>query len=488
MKTYLQTFIITFLLFANTFVFSQNTLKKEMKQYAEQISATDIESFVSEMVDPKYKGRLGGTPEYMEIAKWSAQYFKEWGLTPIGDDNSFFQYFNRPYCDVIDVGEVVLNFNGKKIQLTAKTDYYPGANSASGIAESELVFVGYGITNNEAGYDDYAKIDVKNKIVLILNGVPYKGKDAQLRADWTFFNSHAYKYSNALQHGAIGALLIDMMAAPSTPLLENFRYASISNDVANDILAYQQSSIKEIENKISDCMCPHSFPLDMTVVIRSNTQCYEEGITANVVGFIEGNDPNLKDEIIIVGAHLDGQGSLGFLLPSALDNASGVANVMAVAKHASALKGNIKRSILFILFGAEECGLIGSLHYADNPIFPLENTMLMINLDMVGNGTGIAVWGGKSYPEEFQLFEKVNEQYIGRKFTGSDNRTVFGRPRTDGMVFLMRGIPTVHLGITDATQPVYYHSHKDVKELLSYDTMEDVARFLYLSLFYIANK
>ncbi len=488
MTTHFKIFTFCFLLLASNFTFSQNQPNKQILRKADKISAKDIKSFVSEMVKPEYKGRLGGSPEYMEIAKWSAKYFKKWGLKPVGDNNSYFQYFDRPYCDVLDVGEVSITYNNKKTNLIAKTDYYPGANCEAGIAEGELIFVGYGITNPELGYDDYKNIDVKGKIVLILNDVPYKGKDAKTVADWTHYNSHTHKYTNAHAHGAKGALLIDMKAAPSIPLLPDFRYATISNEAANNILENCNKNVKDLESQISECMCPNSFSMNMTAKIQSNTKCFDEGLSANVVGLIEGNDPILKNEIIIVGAHLDGQGSLGFLLPSALDNASGTADVMAVAKAASALKGNIKRSILFILFGAEECGLIGSLHYADNPIYPLNNTILMLNLDMVGNGTGIGVWGGKSYPDFYKIFEMVNEEYIKLSFAGSENSKVFGRPRTDGMVFLMRDIPTIHLGITNATQPVYYHSYKDTKDLLSYNTMEQISKFLYLSLYYLANK
>ena len=155
----------------------------------------------------------------------------------------------------------------RSINLTAKTDYYPGANCEAGIAEGELVFVGYGITNPELGYDDYKNIDVRGKIVLILNDVPYKGKDAKTAADWTHYNSHTHKYTNAHAHGSKGDLLIDMKAAPSIPLLTDFRYATISNEAANKF-GKLNKNVKDLESQISECMCPN-FSMNMTAKIQS---------------------------------------------------------------------------------------------------------------------------------------------------------------------------------------------------------------------------
>jgi hypothetical protein len=145
------------------------------------------------------------------------------------------------------------------------------------------------------------------------------------------------------------------------------------------------------------------------VTIVADTKYFPTGNRATWLDLIEGSDPVLKDEVIIVGAHLDGQGYLGELFPSALDNASGVADIMGAAKALAQSETKPKRSILFILIGGEECGLYGSKFYADNPIFPIGKTVFMINLDMVGNGTGFFVSSGKSYPEIYRHFENANQ-------------------------------------------------------------------------------
>ncbi len=442
---------------------------------------------MNEMVDPKYKGRLAGSPEYMDVAHWAADLMKEWGIDPLGDNGSYFQYFNRSWCYVIDEGHVILYNGNETLVLKVKDEYYPGANSFNGTVKARLVFAGHGITAPELKYDDYENIDVKGKIVLIAGDVPYKGKNSDTTALWTFYNSHRYKYTNAYEHGAAGVLLVDMMASPGTPHYDNFYYASVSSNVSQYIFETMNLNYDSVTSGISKTMLPSSFETGFQAEIHSETECFQEGPTANVIGYIEGNDPELKDEYIIIGAHLDGQGSLGFLLPGALDNASGVACVLETARALAKMKGNMKRSVMIILFGGEECGLLGSLWYADHPFIPLENIVMMFNLDMVGNGTGLAAWGAQSYPDFLKHFENNNLEYIHRNFKSSENKPVQGRPRTDGLVFLMHDIPTIHFGITDREFPVYYHSYKDTDNLLSYKTMEDAAKLLFLAVFGIAN-
>jgi hypothetical protein len=439
------------------------------------------------MVKPEYKGRLAGSPEYMKIAQWTAGLFDEWGIQPAGDNGGFFQYFDRPWCDVKGYGHVKLFRQNEERSLIVKEEYYPGANPDIGIVRASLVFAGHGITFPEMGYDDYEGVDVKGKIVLIAGDVPYKGKDADTAAMWTFYNSHRYKYGNAYERGAAGVLLVDMLASPGTPYFDKFYYASVHKDVAARIFEKEGKNYDSVIAGISSEMKPFSFETAYEVEILTEVECFDSGVTANVIGYIEGNDPKLKHEHIIIGAHLDGQGYLGFLLPGALDNASGVADVLAAAKALVQMKGKMKRSILIILFGGEECGLLGSIHYTETPKMPLEDITLMVNLDMVGNGTGLGVWGGKSYPELLKHFEEHNEKFIHRPFRSTENRPVRGRPRTDGLVFLMLDIPTVHFGITDREFPLYYHSHKDTDDLLSWETMEDAAKLLFLSVFSMAN-
>ena len=230
-----------------------------------------------------------------------------------------------------------------------------------------------------------------------------------------------------------------------------------------------------------------ALPENQKVTISAKTKNFPDAKSCNVVGMIEGSDPDLKDEVIIVGGHLDGQGYLGELFPGALDNASGVADILGAAKALSNSEIKPKRSVLFILIGGEECGLYGSDYYAKNPLFPIDKTVFMINLDMVGNGTGFFLGDAKSYPEIYSHFESANQNYIHRKMDASEWKKNYGRPRSDASNFENAGIKTISLYTSGSVFPVYYHHPLDKTNVLTPEIMEDAAKLLYLGILGVAN-
>jgi Zn-dependent M28 family amino/carboxypeptidase len=139
-----------------------------------------------------------------------------------------------------------------------------------------------------------------------------------------------------------------------------------------------------------------------------------------------------------------------------------VADIMGAAKALAQSEVKPKRSVLFILIGGEECGLYGSKFYAENPIFPIEKTVFMINLDMVGNGTGFFVSSGKSYPEIYSHFEsgQITLTCTG-KMDASEWRKSYGRPRSDAANFENAGIKTLSLWTRNSVFPIYYHHPND---------------------------
>jgi Zn-dependent M28 family amino/carboxypeptidase len=160
---------------------------------------------------------------------------------------------------------------------------------------------------------------------------------------------------------------------------------------------------------------------------------------------------------------------------------------MAAAKALAQSEVKPKRSVLFILIGGEECGLYGSKFYADHPLFPIEKTVFMINLDMVGNGTGFYISSGKSYPGIYSHFEKANQNYLHRKMEASEWRKSYSRPRSDAANFENAGIKTLSLWTSGGVFPVYYHHPKDKTDVLTPEIMEDAAKLLYLGILGVAN-
>ena len=215
------------------------------------ISSHEILDFAKELSSEKYKGRLSGSPEYLQAAEWCASKFKEWGVQPANND-SYFQYFPNEYSKVFSEGSVTYSAEpGAKINLNFPEDYYPGSNSASGTVSGELVYVGHGITAPELGYDDYENVDVEGKIVLMESGIPYSKNDSTL-SDWTPYAYHRYKFRNAVKHGAAGLLYIGKIANPNTVNLDGFVYAHIIEEVADRIFADAGKDYKTVRKELSE--------------------------------------------------------------------------------------------------------------------------------------------------------------------------------------------------------------------------------------------
>lgn len=482
-------FLTGLILFTVLFLsgFSQTTDTEKILKTFHSVSSHDLLTIVEELASEKYKGRLSGSPEYLQAAEWCATKFKEWGVQP-AHNGSYFQYFPNEYSKVFSVGSVIYSpETSQEINLNFPEDYYPGSNSASGKVSGNLVYVGHGITAPELGYDDYENVNVKGKIILMESGIPYVKNDTILE-EWTPYAYHRYKFRNAVKHGAAGLLYIGKIANPNTVHLDGFVYAHISEEIARQIFLDAGKDYKTVKTELSEQKIPSfAFPEKQRVTITAETQYFPNAKSCNVVGLIEGSDPVLKEEVIIVGGHLDGQGYLGEVFPSALDNASGVADILGAAKALAQSEIKPKRSILFILLGGEECGLYGSKFYVENPLFPVEKTTMMINLDMVGNGTGFFVSNGKSFPELFSHFEAANENYLHREMAASEQRKNYGRPRSDASLFENAGIPTFSLWTRNSVHPVYYHDPRDTPEVLTPEIMEDAAKLLYLGVLGVAN-
>jgi Zn-dependent M28 family amino/carboxypeptidase len=195
----------------------------------------------------------------------------------------------------------------------------------------------------------------------------------------------------------------------------------------------------------------------------------------------------LKDEAIILGAHLDAVGSPGCLFPGALDNASGSVDILAAAKALAASEIKPSRSIIVAFFGGEECGLYGSKKCVETPVWQKDKVVCMVNLDMVGNGTGFFLANGKTFPGILKHFANANAKLLHRDFNSSEARANFGRPRTDGAIFEKAGYRTLHLYTTGTVKTVYYHHPLDNVDALTPEIMEDAAKLLYLGIMGLAN-
>jgi Peptidase family M28/PA domain len=494
MKRILTIFSIL-ILSASRLAFSQDDFESKLLKQFHSIRSEEMMTWIEKLCSPEFNGRLTGTPEFVASAEWVAGKLKEWGIKPAGDSVNYYQWFNFPYTVINDIGSLTLNLvqaDGSVIKknYSYPDDYYPGMNSGSGEITAEIVYVGYGVTAPELNYDDYKGIDVKGKIVLMNRDVPFTDPKNPEYKNWVGYCYHQYKLENAVKHAAAGMLYIDgAMANPNISYDPSIIVCGIGPQPLADIFAGLKTTNKEILDKITKTFKPLSFNTGKSFTIKANTTRHPEGKACNVIGMIEGNDPVLKNEAIIIGGHLDAVGRAGKVVNGALDNASGIVDIMGAAK-ALALSGiGLKRSVIFVFFGGEESGLIGSKLFTEKTSYTKDKTITFINLDMVGNGTGLSVSAGSPYPELLSYFVKANSQYVHRTIQTSAPvpGAYYGRPRSDGVIFSMTGYRTMEIGTTGWYKKVFYHLPGDDPDAVTIDIMEDVAKMIYVAITNMAN-
>ncbi len=470
------------------------TAEEQVMAAMHSISSLTLLDYVRELCSPKYEGRLTGTPGYNAAAKWATELMASWRIRPAGDNGTWLQSFPLPYTLVLPGAALSLTLpvgNGGSIvrPYVYEDDFFPGSTSDSGSVTAEVVYVGYGITAPELNYDEYQGVDVKGKIVLVEPEAPVTpGKDQAEFKRWRPYSFHDYKVRNARAHGAAGMLYDYHIANPNCEFVKGLLLTYVGRGVADDMFAGTGKDHGEVVERIRATKKPASFATGKTVTMKNVTEYHPEGTGANVAGFLEGSDPVLKNEVIVVGAHLDHLGKNDELMPGANDNASGAAVTLGVARALATSGLPLKRSVLFLLFGAEEQGVKGSEYYVAHPLVPNGEVRAFFNLESVGRGEKITAGSAKNFPQLWDYVDRNNRKYIHRVVNPTENANL-ARPRQDAAHFLWAGIPTISFGTFGAPPPPYaiYHTTKDTPDILTPEIMEDLARLVFLSVVDMAN-
>lgn len=455
------------------------------------ITSKDLMDYVIKQCDDKYEGRLTGTPGYQQCADWIAGEMKGWGVQPGGENGSWFQWFTIP-CTLVDpdcgLSLKVVQKDGSSISKNYKyvSEYFPGSTSGSGEITGEVVYAGYGISAPELGYDDYAGIDVKGKIILIERESPVgPNAGADKFNPWYEYSFHQYKLQNAVKHGAAGMLYnYGPLANPNNAYDRNFIYVHIGDSVIKDVFAGTGKDHRTILEKINSTLKPQSFNTKKTVTIRMATRHFPDGKGSNLIGVIKGSDPVLSNEAIIIGAHIDHLGKCYEIMPGANDNASAVAVMMGIAKAISTNMIQLKRTIIFIGFGSEEQALVGSRTYVSRPLMPLEKSVLL-NMDGVGAGTSYSASAGRDFPALWSFIDNANKDYVHRVVMPNSFPNL-GRPRLDAAIFLKAGVPSISFGSFGGA-PAPYHVPADDVDIINPEMMEDLAQMLFIAAVRMAN-
>jgi hypothetical protein len=444
---------------------------------------------VRELCLEKYGGRLTGTQGYDDAAAWVAGRLASWGLQPGGDNGTCFQEFPNPYTLVLPgaalaVQAAAADGSVRKTAYEIETDFFPGSTSGSGEISAEVVYVGYGITAPELGFDEYAGLDVKGKIVLVEVEVPIDpGKKPGEFTRWRPYSFHQYKMGNARAHGAAGVLYNYPIVNPNCAYFADLVWTAVGDKVVNDIFQGSGRDHDQVMKAIWKKRRPQSFATGRTVSLKSVTEHHAEGVGRNVIAYLPGSDPLLKNESVIVAAHLDHVGLNPSMMPGANDNASGVAVAMAVAGALAKFEPRPRRTVAFIFFGAEEQGVRGSEFYLQHVPSSLNKIKALINLDGVGRGKKIYALAAKNYPSLWKFFDRANGAPAGAAVEKEyfHNRA---RPRLDAARFMWAGIPTISFSAGDAPELPYptYHTRHDAPDILTPGIMVDLGRLIFSGL------
>ncbi len=465
------------------------------------ISSNTLMDYVRELASKKYGGRLTGTPEYNACADWVADLFKSWGLAPAGDEGTFFQSFPNPYTLVLPDCEVSMAVPLPNSKETTKKyyqyeeEFIPGGTSGTGEVTADVVYVGYGITAPELKYDDYKGVDVRGKIVLMEPEGPVSawGGDAETFKKWRPYTFHQYKFENAIKHGAKAFLYnYGPICNPNNSYRPDFLYAHVGEAVVNDVFAGTGKDHAAVLKAIQAGPKPQSFDTKKVFTVRTATIHHPEGVGRTVAAMLEGSDPALKDQVIILGGHLDHVGRCWTMFPGANDNATAVAVTLGTAEAMAKCAVKPKRSVLFLLFGAEEQAVNGSNYYVNTrPLVPLDKTVVYINMEAAGTGDRFHVSAGANFPKFYEYLKKADEKYVHRDIGASPNSNI-ARPRQDVAWFLWKGVPGVTVsaggaGNPNASKHPSYHNSYDNLSLVTPEIMEDMARMFLVSILDIAD-
>jgi aminopeptidase YwaD len=352
---------------------------------------------VRALAAPEMEGRASGTAGAERAAHYVAAQMQRLGLRPGGDAGTWEQAFTVPTGIRLGSVNALEVLAPARRALSLGRDFAPLPVSAEGRQEAELVFAGYGITAPDLGWDDYAGVEVRGRIVLVLEHEPRRADPAGpfRRPEAYHYIERSHKIINAREHGALAVLLV-VPGETRPPLTGHAQshgilVAAVTPAVADALLA--PIGLDSATRAIDAGPGPRSFAVPGARVALQVSLVRDRGRAANVVGILPGRDMRLRDEAVVIGAHYDhlgrgGQGSLapeatGHVHPGADDNASGVAAMLGLAR-AFVEAGGSARTLVFAAFAGEEMGLLGSAHYVRRPAHPLERTVLMLNLDMVG--------------------------------------------------------------------------------------------------------
>ncbi len=449
--------VILVVLFSANIVLSQNIDKVR----SNDITKEEIYEHIKYLASDKLEGRFPGTQGDFLARQYISNEFAKYGLIPKGD-SAYIQRFDMNNGVKMGKANVTRFYNNMGTMDVNATDFTPLGISATGKAKGDVVFAGYGINAPMLDYCDFKDADgnmvnVEGKVIVIMR---YSPTTMNLSDDkFAKFEELRTKIASFKEFKPAGVIVITPPINSTSSNLDilmdvGFDYVTqnaglpvinIKRGVIESFLKLGGYDLNKIQSDINSSLKPNCFEIKGLSVEFDVDLEKDIAKTGNVIGYLEGNDPVLKNEVIVVGGHFD---HLGYGGPNSMyrgkeklvhygadDNASGTAGVMEVAQKLASEKGKLKRSFLFLCFTGEEEGLIGSSYFVKSDEFKKYNVVAMINMDMVGrlkddklilNGTGTSPY----WVPEFELLNKkynFKASYSPDGFGPSDHSSFYGK-------------------------------------------------------------
>ncbi|MBB6611698.1 M28 family peptidase [Pontibacter sp. Tf4] len=525
MRNFKLYFLASCLLITGT-AFSQTIkVEKPVSKAMQKVQPAVIKAHIDYLADDKLLGRKPGTPGYQMAVDYVIDQFQKTGVAPAGENNTYLQTVRlRQATTNPNASITASNAAGERTELVIGTDAAISPNPVlpQVTIEAPLVFAGFGISAPDLGYDDYAGLDAKGKIVVVLRGAPEKFPNTVANYSMDLLTI----LQNAAAHGAVGVVV----AAPRVPNQPRGVYSVMTPDgkvgasrsyVSDDIkltatisfaalqkfFAQSGLDLKKTEASLRSGK-PASAPLQASISANYSS-AYQDIESYNVVGKITGTDPKLKDEYVVHSAHLDHVGvgrpiNGDSIYNGAHDNASGVASLLEIGRIYHHLKVKPKRSVLLVMVTAEEMGLLGSAYFANHPTVPASSMVANVNTDMptlIAPLLSVVPLGAQHSSLSKQVAQASSHLglTIEEDPEPEQNRFI----RSDQYSFVVKGVPALHIKYGNKTadgknnldetvkkwREVYYHKPQDNPDgIFDYDAAKKYAQLNFLIGYLVAQQ
>tara|TARA_Y100000590_G_scaffold469742_1_gene659451 strand:- start:12280 stop:14088 length:1809 start_codon:yes stop_codon:yes gene_type:complete len=483
-----QTLFIFFLILGLGLAMYWGKHQGQLPNTSPEILPSEIMNHIRFLSDDVRSGRYPGTLESRSVVSYIIRYFRSFGIRPGGENGSFVQSFD--IVDGIELGkhnEMVIGGDS----LLPGEDYIPLSFSNNQKLTAPAVFAGYGFSANEKNlkWNDYEKLDVSGKWVVVMRHSPEREKRHSIYAPYASMHK---KMLTARDNGAAGIIFISQLEdATLYPLQYISGYAKagipaihLGNKASDKLLINSNWSREKIQQTMNRTLKSISFKIE-NITISSRVDLIETKIrAANVIGEIRSGNREYRDEYLVLGAHFDHLGlggpRSGSRIPGmsaihngADDNSSGTAGLLELAHKIMSQKSHLKRSILLIAFDAEEKGLLGSKHFIDHPTIKLENITAMINLDMIGRlkDSTLNVGGVGTSP----IFEPLLDSLI-LSTSMKLNKSNAGFGPSDHASFYKKDIPVLFFNTGTHEE---YHTPEDKWKLINLRGETEILNYVH---------